>query len=97
VNLAATVLVEVILAVGRVARSPGAPLPDPAALRDALRPAPGLELVSARGDLHTGIVVVHDNAPVMTLTARRSPPSRLAPARAQPGPWPTDDDDFSSY
>ena len=96
-TIGAVVLVEVILAVGRVAGRRGAPLPDSSPLRDALRPDPGLELVSARGDLHTGIVVVSDNTPVLTLTARRSPPARVTPTRAPPGPWPTGDDDFSSY
>lgn len=96
-TLGAAVLVQVILAVGRAARDRGAPLPDPSAMRDALRPDPGLELVSARGDLHTGVVIVSDNTPVLTLTSRRSPPSRLTPSRGYPGPWPTGDDDFSGY
>lgn len=97
VTLGAAVLVEVLFALRRVSHRRDVPIPDPSALRDALRPDPGLELASARGDVHTGIVLVHDNVVLMTLTARRATPSRLTTAQPRPGRWSPEEDDLSFY
>lgn len=83
--------VEVVLGLVRSARVQPGPSPVREAVAEALRPDPGLELVSPRGELHTGLIVVHDNTPVVTLTAKRGPPPRSGGPVPLP-PWPDQDD-----
>ncbi len=46
------------------------------AIRDQVRPIPGVELMVPGGALLTGIVVVTDNRPVLMIVARHEPPPR---------------------
>jgi hypothetical protein len=55
-------------------------------LREAARPPPGVELVSADGSLFTGIVIVDRNRPVLMLAARQACAPRPRPP--DPPPYP---------
>lgn len=90
---ALALFIEVALGVARSARGRTLQTGGREVLTEMLRPEPGLEVVSPRGDLHTGIVVVVDNAAVVALTARHGPPPRaVSRSAAMPPSWPEQDD-----